>query len=239
MAMTPFRVSAQMLRGVVMEPYSLDLAGILSSRMWRAQKSRSSRIDSMIEHPEDFDLPLDICDHGQDWHWMGTCGDPGVPDDAPQEPRAYYRVVGDSDAHRFGDRPLPYYHPQSSAYRDVMMPAQVTLTGRLTWYGVGDAEKIEALVKGIRSVGKRRAKGEGRVLSWDVEEISGDPFTVGHTGDTGRILRPIPVECAETLALDYREEWFCIRPPSWNPNRLRQLAVAPEDEMYVPDEWEL
>ena len=239
MAMKPFRLQARTLRGVCTEPYGLDLAGILASRIWRA-KGHPAHIDSMVDKPTDINLPLEICDEGKDWHWMTTCAMVEVDEFRPQEPRTFYRVVNDSWAARAADRPLPYYHPRSSAYRDVMMPSPVTLTPTLTWYGVGDIDKIIDMVQGIRSVGKRRAKGEGRVLVWTIDQIdSADPWGIGHFGEENRIIRPVPVECAERAGLQYQVAWHAIRPPSWNPNLLRELAVEPEEELYMPEEWEL
>lgn len=239
MAMTPFKVTAHLVRGVVTEEYSLDLAGLLASRMWRAAK-HAPQVDSMIKNPEDFDLPLDICDHGEDWHWLGTTGHAQALTDYPQEPRTYYRVVNDSWVARAADRPLPYYHPRSSAYRDVMMPAHVLLTPTITWWGVGELDKVEALLSPITEMGKRRMVGEGKILRWSFEEVEAeDRWAYGHTGELGDIARPIPVACAKRLTLNYETVWHAIRPPSWNPNRLRKLAVKAEDQMYLPEEWEL
>lgn len=238
--MRPFKVTATLLRGVSTEPYGLDLAGILASRVWRGRTTRPE-VDSMVDNPRDLDIPLDICDESsEDWHWMGTCALVEVDDKRPIEPRTFYRVVNDSWASRAADRPLPYYQPRSGPWRDVMMPAPVTLTPRLTWYGVGEVDQVRDLLTPIRSLGKRRAKGEGNVLSWDVHEVDGDPWALAHTGEQGDcLLRPMPVECATRTGLPFRLEWHSIRPPSWNPNRLREIAVNVEEELYLPDEWEL
>lgn len=238
MAMTPFHLKAQLLRGACFEPYGLDLAGILASRLWRKNKPAPS-VDSMIERPDDLNLPLDVCAAGDDWHWLASCAVATVDANHPQEPRTFYRVVNDSWAARAADRPLPYYHPRSSAYRDAMMPAPITLTPTLDWYGVGDIPKILKMVQDIRSIGKRRAKGEGRVLKWEIESVPNvDPWVHGHIGQENRVIRPIPVECADRMDVQYQLAWHAIRPPSWNPNRLRELAVEQEEDVYLPEEWE-
>lgn len=239
MAMKPFRLTAHTLRGVCMEPYGLDLAGILASRKWSEIRNDTS-VDSMVERPDDLDLPLDMCSSGADWHWKASCAMVQVDEGKPQEPRTYYRVVNDSMVARAANRPLPYYHPRSSAYRDVMMPAPITLSPTLTWEGVGDLDKVFHLVKDIRSVGKRRSKGEGRIVNWSISEIeSDDNLSIGHIDPNGRINRPIPVECADRIGVEYQIAWHAIRPPSWNPNRLREMAVEKEEELYLPEEWEL
>lgn len=244
MALTPFVLQAKLIRGVVAEPYSLDLAGILSSRLIRMAKDENSLAvyDSMQANPNEVDLPLMMCESGGEdsWHWGVTSGVTRALDRRPQEPHTYYRVVNDSWAGRAGDRPLPYYNYKSGAYRDVMMPAHVVLTPDVTWYGVGDIERIQELVSPIRSIGKRRSKGEGMIHSWQISKT--EPEDIDrfiHCGYSEGLLRPSPVVCAERLQVDYELAWHAIRPPSWNPNRIRELAVEPEEELYLPEEWEL
>lgn len=242
MALEGFRLRAHLIRGVVAEPYGLDLSGILASRIIRQRKDSNptSRYESTKDNPQDIDLPLDMCAVGEDnWHWSATCGKTYPLESLPQEPHTYYRVVNDSWVGRTAHRPLPYYNFKSGAYRDVMMPAHVVLTPYVDWFGVGNLDKIMGLVKHIRSIGKRRAKGEGVVHKWEIEKVDKDPDKLAHCGEDDELLRPSPVECATRLDLDYDLTWHAIRPPSWNPNRIRELAVKPEDELFVPEAWEL
>lgn len=247
MSYEPFTLKAKLLRGVSIEPYGLDLAGILASRYWRKRKAAileenlPNYVDSMKNQPEDFDLPLDMCSEGEDWHWMATCAIYEKEDRFPQSETMYYKVVNDAWAGRAANRPLPYYNTKSGAYRDVMGSARIMLTGEVKWYGVGDPEAIWNLIKDIRCIGKRRSKGEGRVIKWEIEtgQAIDDKWQWGHCGPDDKIHRPIPVECAHRLGLDFTLDWFAIRPPSWNPDRLYELAVHKDREVYFPEEWEL
>jgi len=58
-----------------------------------------------------------------------------------------------------------------------------------TWYVVGDASRIQALLNRVHFIGKRRASGYGRVLSWHCEIFDTNGLT-----SYGDPLRPIPVD---------------------------------------------
>lgn len=233
MALSPVVITAHLLRGVCADEHDLDLAGLLAAQMHRS-------LDLPLD--EDYDLPLDVClEDGDDWHWLATNASFAPLDDRyPYETRTLYRQVDTGWTQRSAVRPLPYTSPRSGPFRDVMMPASVVLTPSATWYAVGDIERMRALLSPVRAIGKRRARGEGTVLSWDFEQTDTDSkWVFGHTGNTGEIKRPCPQKCAERLDLPYDTKWHALRPPSWNPNRLRPLCVPPADEMYIPEEWEL
>lgn len=230
----PLRVTAHLRTGVVMDrPYGLDLSGILASRMRQIQKAELAEVgansvlpDSGGEDPEDFPLPLSRCTSEDDWYWAATCGVPDTePEDAP-EARVFFQGVDVEHAKSYAVRPLPEVFARKGSYRDVMMPVAVTLASTLTWFAVGDRQQVLRLLEPVRAVGRRRATGEGVVLHWTVEEIDGDPLTIAHMGDTGRLLRPVPIAAAEQLGIEYRVGWYALRPPSWNPNRLMELAMA-------------
>ncbi|BDZ52460.1 hypothetical protein GCM10025867_47010 (plasmid) [Frondihabitans sucicola] len=107
-----------------------------------------------------------------------------------------------------------------------MMPSHVLLASTLTWYVVGDADRIGAMLRSVRAIGRRRTTGEGAVRHWSVEPMDGDPWRVLHLGTGDELIRPCPVDVADDLGVDYRLGFYAIRPPSWNPNRLVEMAMA-------------
>lgn len=222
-------------------PYALDLAGMLSTRMRSIDRSRlaeEGRLsshplpDTTEEDPADMALPLSRCLTGPEWHWLASCAIPiGATDDI--DPGMFYRVVESSWAQRAAQRPLPYQHPSKGPYRDVMMPAPKVYPRALQWRAIGDISAIENLLKPLRFVGRRRSVGEGAVLRWEVESVSTkDVYSWSHVdGDT--ILRPVPEQCVRVLGVGYRMGNYAVRPPSWHPDRLKDLAMTPERE----EEW--
>lgn len=241
----PFEVVARLVSSVGFDPpYGLDLAGLLATQMRafdRASRpgplARAPLPDTTEEEVFDMNLPLARCMTGSDWHWMASCAMPVDPDPDP-EARTFYRVSDYSWAQRAAERPLPYYlSPSSGACRDVMMPAPVLVCGEVRWRGMGVLGEVERLLRPLRHIGRRRSVGEGGVLDWTVRPVEvSDPASWVHRHEN-QLTRPWPVECVQALGLD-DDQWrmgnYAIRPPSWHPSRLRDLAMtAFEDE----EEW--
>lgn len=237
----PFTVTATLRSGVSMdEPYGLDLAGLIATRLRalaRAQREAAGRLvshplpDTTHPEPDDMALPLSRCLGGEDWHWLASCAIPVDPAEDP-EARTFYRVVDSSWAQRAAQRPLPYQHPGKGPHRDIMLPSPVMLCRALQWRAVGDPVQVHELLRTTFFIGRRRAVGEGKVLSWEVELAEDvDPSAWVHAeGD--QILRPVPAECAEALEVPYRMGMYAVRPPSWHPDLLQPLAMT-DDE----DDW--
>ncbi len=97
---------------------------------------------------------------------------------------------------------------------------QITATNA-TWYVVGDEFKITNLLKSVQFIGKRRASGFGRVVSWDIEQTDTD----GLMGYDGEPIRPIPVEMFEgDKSLPIVDAAW--RPAYWDLNN-RSACFAP------------
>lgn len=238
----PLLITAHLRTGIGYDqPYGLDLAGVLASRMRaadRAARAPGSLVTSPLpdtteEEPEDMDLPLGRCLTGSDWHWTASCAIPVAPEPDP-EPRTFYRVVDAAWSHRAAERPLPYIHPSKGPHRDMMMPAPVVLCNAVQWHAIGNREEIERLLSGVKFMGRRRSVGEGRILEWEVEGLGVSSTEEGwsHVHE-GEIVRPCPEECAQALDVPYRLGWYALRPPSWHPDRLGQVAMTEEPE----EEW--
>lgn len=237
----PVLVEARLRTGVGKDmTYSLDLAGLLAARLRRIAQADLDDQGVLVAQPlpdtteddaHDMDLPLSRClGGGHHWHWLASCAT--HPDAAPQpDPRTFYRVIDSSWEQRAAQRPLPYTHPTGGAYRDVMMAAPVVICGSLRWHAVGDPERIADLLTPLTFIGRRRSVGEGGVLAWTVTEVpDADPARWAHLGDDGNLIRPCPVECAETLGVPYRRDVRGLRPPNHHDDRKMALAVAPEPE---------
>lgn len=95
---------------------------------------------------------------------------------------------------------------------------------RLTWWCIGDAEAISALLPLVTHLGKRRAVGNGRVVRWTVEkcETWGEGFPVVLNGQP---LRPLPPDWPG-LADDVAQEYRTISYPYWD-RRHEQLCAVP------------
>lgn len=108
------------------------------------------------------------------------------------------------------------------------MPLPVTVCHSLTWHAYGDPDAIQGLLHDIRSIGKKRAQGEGRVRSWHIERVDDlDFFTAAHLSPTGALARPSRPEC-----LDGRDDiatgglgYAAIRPPHMHHSRRTDVLL--------------
>lgn len=236
----PLEVRATMRgRTGIEQPYGLDLAGLLAARIRLTTEHRTrdggpTRPDTTGEDVDDLALPLDRCtrDPAPDrWHWLASCAI--VHDEAGDpEPDLFYRRLDDAWLGRAVTRPLPYIHPAKGPYRDMMLPTLGVLARQLRWRAVGDPQKVAELLSPLRAIGRRHNTGEGWVLRWEVDAVTApDPHRWVHVGDEGALLRPVPEACAAHYEAPHRLGSYAIRPPSWHPSRLTDLAMTPAEEM--------
>jgi CRISPR type IV-associated protein Csf3 len=117
----------------------------------------------------------------------------------------------------------------SAEYKAYRMPVNVMLIPRMTWFCVGDPNGVRELLKGIRSLGKKRSQGFGMVAlgpdglpAWEVEEWPED-WSVWGPG--GRLMRVIPF--AGKLVPGATVRRWGIRPPGWHREN-QVLTLIPE-----------
>lgn len=182
--------------------------------------------------PKDLDLPLARCGHGEDWHWAATCAHP--VDGRTLAPQVV-RWSGRHD-HRVATsltRELPQHvEDQRGRYRAHWMPLTVTTTSAVTFDAVGDLATIRELLEPVAAIGKKRAAGHGRVISWTIEPTERSVWEAGHLHPDGTVGRPMPADCltvagATDLEASPRVGSAGIRPPYSHPARARELLLPP------------
>lgn len=93
---------------------------------------------------------------------------------------------------------------------------------RLEWWAVGEDDGVRALLGLVHGLGRRRAAGYGRVLSWTVEPCEAWPgFPVMRSG---RPLRPLPMDWPGVT--DAAPAYRTLLPPYWDRAR--------EEECWAP-----
>jgi len=92
----------------------------------------------------------------------------------------------------------------------------------ITWWCVGDAAEVSALLRLVHHLGKRRAVGLGRVREWSVQSVEPwDGFPVLHEGEP---LRPLPTDFPG-LAAAHDVAYAVLQPPYWDNSRSELCAV--------------
>lgn len=105
----------------------------------------------------------------------------------------------------------------------VMNGYQYLVTDAVTWYGEGDADQVEKLLRSVRFIGKRRASGFGEVKAIELTESEID----GVVSPFGEPLRPVPLELftGDKSSIRGDAAW---RPAYWRPeNRAICFLPAP------------
>lgn len=93
---------------------------------------------------------------------------------------------------------------------------------RMTWFAIGSAAGVEALLPWVPYLGRRRAVGLGRVRDWAVEP--GDTWDGFPVLRHGLPLRPLPVDWPG-LAEDAERAYVVPSPPYWDHARRQECAV--------------
>lgn len=239
--LVPLKVTASLQQGIVLDPlYGVSLDGILAGQV-RASSAVSeglcgapSLLDGGLSGSEviSWDLPLQQCGEGQDWHWVATTGllvdRVGVP--VPLIPDTH-RLLGEVDEIRA--RQIAISLPKNlggarGRYRRRVTPVISVPAAAIVWHAVGDLDEIEKLLTPLTSIGSRRASGEGAVISWSVEEVSSvlDTWVFGHSHPNGEPGRLLPLSCAVRLGLELSQTVVAgIRPPMFHKETQRTLVV--------------
>lgn len=231
--MVPMTVVAEMAHGIAhASPWMPSLDGILAAELSdrlndeaiATGNDRKPRLNPTTQ-PPDLDLPLARCALGQDWHWMATCATPVGSANARVRwwtGRVDHRALGEMTSTlpaNVSDRQGPY--------RARKMPLLVTATSAIVWRAVGDPAQIDDVVQSVAAIGKKRAQGEGRVLSWTVSvDLTLDQWSAGHLYPDGRLGRICPPECLEGRHVVTGGVGLGgVRPPAMHPDRQRSTHL--------------
>ena len=120
-----------------------------------------------------------------------------------------------ADAGRHLNLPKGVISSGVGLYRAYRMPQVIRHIrgGRLTFWALGHADEVRALLGSIPAVGKKAAMGWGTVRSWTVEEY-GEDYSTFHP-EYG-LMRPMPVDRMPGLG-GYPVMEYGVRPPYWKP----------------------
>ena len=92
------------------------------------------------------------------------------------------------------------------------------------------------------ALGKARGAGEGMVDSWAVGRVDvpeGEWEAWVHADEDGRLLRPVPVECAAAWAAEGSWEvgFYGLRPPVRAHMADLAVPVEADGEQWEEDPW--
>lgn len=175
------------------EPLHLDalLAWVLAPRQFGSTHLDRSDV------PDDVQLPLlrSTISGREVWHASALFAPQGT-----ETLRYWRKKFRASRAHLTAGNP----NLMSGSYREYNVPVPLLLISRLEAWASGDGAEVRRLLREVKSLGKKRAYGYGRVSSIDVTEADEDYSLIRD----GRAMRWLPDQAG----------WRSVRtaPPYWS-----------------------
>ena len=225
------QVTATLRHGVsVPTRWPAPLDGILASAERRARLGALH--GSIVDHHIS-DVPLTIWHRGVGGRWVWSATAAQISDVATEDVRWWHKRFDSAAAERMVDR-LPA-NTDAGATKGWRMPRVVTVVGQVSWWALGDPERLEQLLSTVDQIGDGRAAGEGVVTRWNVTEHgdarSGRDRIIAD--DTGRPARPWPAKAAEPLGFGTCDTIrHNCRPPYW---RAPQTTVDGQFARVMPE----
>ncbi len=216
-------------------PAPLDGILAFASRNRRlAGRSRESRdADHHVEQ-----IPLTAArgsglDMGAQWVWAATCA---TWEDHGTDLRHVHQRWDTQAAEQIVDT-MPA-NPEVGRFKQWRIPLAAVVTDRLTWWCIGDRDKVADLLDWRVGVGRKRSVGEGEVIHWDVaDEGEPDLDRILWQAD-GTVARPLPARAAESLGVPGSDTVpHQLRPPYWRPAQSAVPGVFARASRDVIAPW--
>lgn len=212
----PIRITAR-LRTPVLSDATLPLDGILLSQAMREAYGPQDRtVSGALDTNTLVDLPLERRGNGTTWwyacsfaHWRGTVAE-GTDHWNKRFDNQHSDLV---DFRRKRGKVIV----EQGRYKSYHMPVFYRHALCVSWYAVGDAERIAELLKTMLFIGKKTSQGWGRA-AWDIEPWHAD-WSEWNTD--GRQMRPLPADEGVLMG---------IRPPYWLPEHQVQCSWSGETQ---------
>ena len=228
----PLKVVARMGEPIVHYEDGLYLDGPLAYGAFCLMPDRASLPPiNAVDWPVDFDLPVAKWavaapegDHdkrlltvdGRAWGW---CCSAAVVDwqrrstHMVRKHPAIEKMVQHSSSKSF--------HRGAGHMKAYNLPMPTCFAHEIKWFVLGDKDGVERLLTKVRHLGKKVNHGNGRVLSWAVEEIEQDKSI----WDGDKLMRRMPASVC-----DKRTHFTgSIRAPYFHHSRV-MLCVGPDNE---------
>lgn len=216
MDVIPFRVRAW-LRTPVVSDAMLPLDGILLYQAMRRKygPQEATLPGTVIVQSEPADVPLKVVNPaGAEWFY--ACSFAQWPR-STAEGKAYWEKRVNTkrlDIVDLGRASRVVI--EKGLYRSYHMPVFYRAAPWVEWYGMGDLEAIDRLLRDVWAIGKKASQGWGRIIRWDVVPWMADWSVMAGV----KLMRAVPAEGGILWG---------IRPPYWRrenqvPSRMPSSA---------------
>ncbi|NJL03190.1 MAG: hypothetical protein HC910_22430 [Spirulinaceae cyanobacterium SM2_1_0] len=138
----------------------------------------------------------------------------------------------DSPPPAWGKR-KPKWSASEGQEKNYDLPNYIRVTPCITWYAVGDVNRLTEIIQGCTGLGKKRSHGHGQVSAWEVDETEEDWHTYNSQGD---LMRPIPLTAIDRKVEYAVREWGWLF-PAWLPENKRICAMPVKTARRVKQVW--
>ncbi len=123
----------------------------------------------------------------------------------------------------------------NSTYKSYRLPLKLTHAAKVVWFVSGAKRRnLLSLLDSVKSIGKKRSCGYGRIVDWEAHEIERDwswfaEVSAGGDGGGGNVsvlMRPLPY-CRELPVnlVGFRRAFAGVAAPYWHPDRQMEVVV--------------
>lgn len=221
----PLRVMARPRAGIDCVDGVLMLDSVLAYQVrWQrlGMAAMALRSDGPVE--EETDLPLERRGHGDDWHWAASQAEVQWLARDVMHLNKRWDVAHDHLVD-FGGRAAKV-DLGAGPFKSYHKPAYLLIAETLTWYVVGDANRIAALLADVGAIGKNAARGLGALVGPPFWQIEPWPHDWSCWRD-GIPMRPLPLSGGAQPS-DRTIVTTCgIRAPYWHPQQRRLCVTVP------------
>lgn len=114
----------------------------------------------------------------------------------------------------------------NSTFKSYRLPLQLRLCDRVVWFAEAHRRHILKLLKSVKSLGKKRSYGYGRVREWEAVNVDEDWSWFAEIEHGPVLMRPLPLcdELPEGL-IGWRRDFGAVQPPMWHPARYIERVV--------------
>lgn len=182
--MKPMKITAYMVSGVVTYDRWLPLDGLLHHVAWE----RAGRPKYWETQPDaQYDLPLARVDlSGGRWCWHATW----AMADWQKSDAVYVNRRFPVQRRELLQNGVRRISMSSGRFKGYRMPLPREWSSHLMWYALGDAECAREMLEELPNIGKKAARGHGKVRRWEVK----DALEVSLVDRSGMALRSLPAE---------------------------------------------
>jgi len=228
----PICITAWLRCGVISDPY-LPLDGILlyeaCRRQFNGQPEASipgqGSLAALSREMMAPTLPLLMVYDGDYRYYACSFAEWGRPF---AEGRDYWNKREDSGKHTdLLDVAVSRIETSKGRYKAYHMPVFYRVAPWVRWWAVGDAAAIKDLLATIAAIGKKRVYGWGRVLRWEVQEMSEDKSVIV----AGVPQRSVPVtsETQRLVAPGIRQVFWGYYPPYYESANQAMCYMPPSN----------